>query len=271
MTTTTYFWDQTTDAVMEEFDGGGTVQATYTRRPELYGPLISQYRGSSTSYYHFDALGSTRALTNDTQAVTDSYTYDVWGVAVASSGSTENSQRWVGRMGYAQSTTLNLLCVRTRSYSTIAARWMSHDPIWFSTETNPYAYAQFNPATVIDPSGEKIAIPNPLPTPKDNPSCKANCDAIFATQGLIISGYLVTCLLHCPHLCLPFAPIPPLYNACLITCVSECMITSAALLYWAYVVRERCYKDCDKQFPPPPPPITCPDRLRAAILVDVTR
>jgi YD repeat-containing protein len=62
-------------AVLMEYDGGGNAIADYT-----YGiGLISQQRGSVTSFYHSDALGSTRYLTNGSGNVTDAYSYTLAG------------------------------------------------------------------------------------------------------------------------------------------------------------------------------------------------
>jgi hypothetical protein len=54
----------------------------------------------TTSYYHADALGSTCALTDETQTVTDRYEYDAFGEQRAHSGQTVNPFRFVGEMGY---------------------------------------------------------------------------------------------------------------------------------------------------------------------------
>jgi hypothetical protein len=49
----------------------------------------------TTSYYHYDGLGSTRQLTDSQENVTDTYTYDAWGESVAQEGTTPNpSDGW---------------------------------------------------------------------------------------------------------------------------------------------------------------------------------
>ncbi len=55
-------------AVVEEDTPTGTDY--YYRDPD--GLLIARQAGLATSYYHFDALGSTRLLTDGTGTVTDS-------------------------------------------------------------------------------------------------------------------------------------------------------------------------------------------------------
>jgi len=64
MAKTRYVWDPVSDSLLQEKDGNtGVTQVTYTNEPAPYGPLRSERRGSETRQYHFDALGSTRALT----------------------------------------------------------------------------------------------------------------------------------------------------------------------------------------------------------------
>jgi hypothetical protein len=100
MPVTKYIWDPESANVLQETDGLGATTATYTQEPDEFGNLISQNRGGTKSYYHFDALGSTRELTDENENVTDTNMYDAWGVNVASSGTTENPFRWVGEVGY---------------------------------------------------------------------------------------------------------------------------------------------------------------------------
>ena len=58
MPITKYLWDG--DNILAETDGSDTVTTVYTNEPQQYGNLISQRSGTTTSYFHFDALGSTR-------------------------------------------------------------------------------------------------------------------------------------------------------------------------------------------------------------------
>jgi len=57
--------------VIKELHDGTPVY--YIREPN--GALIARIDGATTNYYHFDALGSTRFLTNGSGTVTDTYTY----------------------------------------------------------------------------------------------------------------------------------------------------------------------------------------------------
>ena len=95
MRETIFVWDSVSDCVMSELDGSGAVQVTYTNEPQQYGGVISQRRGTTTSTYHADALGSTRFLTDSAGNVTDTYLNDAWGNQVAATGSTVNPFKWV--------------------------------------------------------------------------------------------------------------------------------------------------------------------------------
>ncbi|MBL8812323.1 MAG: RHS repeat-associated core domain-containing protein [Planctomycetaceae bacterium] len=150
MRETIFVWDSVNDCVMSELDGSGAVQVTYTNEPQQYGGVISQRRGTTTSTYHADALGSTRALSDSSGSVTDTYLNDAWGNSVASTGTTVNPFKWVGQYGYYTDSSTGQVYVRARMYQPTIARWCSTDPA-FSTKT--YHYSSDTPLSRLDPSG----------------------------------------------------------------------------------------------------------------------
>ena len=105
----------------------------------LYGlDLISETNSgtSVTSYPLTDGLGSTTGLANSAGAVTDSYTYDVFGALPSNSGTTANAMRSPASRRTPTSTADCSTCERARTirhsggpcragqYSTCApARW----------------------------------------------------------------------------------------------------------------------------------------------------
>jgi len=153
MPVTNYIWDSVDDNVIMETDGANNATATYTHEPGIYGGLISQRRGSSTSYYHYDGLGSTRELTDDSETVTDTNLCDAWGVNVDSTGSTENNYRWNGRSGYYHDVETSNYYVRARIYKPASARWLSVDPLGFVVGGNRFIYSYNNVCINSDPSG----------------------------------------------------------------------------------------------------------------------
>ncbi|MDP6447942.1 MAG: hypothetical protein QF805_29380, partial [Pirellulaceae bacterium] len=72
------------------------------RAVDQFGRLLSRYDESlsSSSFHHFDGLGSTTHLTDDAEVETDAYIYRAFGELAGSSGSTENPHQWVGQWGY---------------------------------------------------------------------------------------------------------------------------------------------------------------------------
>jgi RHS repeat-associated protein len=175
---TNFVWNSVDDCIISELDGTGAVQAVYTNEPQQYGGVISQRRGTTTSTYHYDALGSTRMLTDSSGNVTDTYLHDAWGNNVASTGTTVNPFKWVGKYGYYTDDGTGQVYVRARMYQPTVARWMSVDPLFFSASkkkgnlaagrtgngssdyfsqdtANPraFVYAEDNPTCVTDASG----------------------------------------------------------------------------------------------------------------------
>jgi len=91
---TNYLADKNRDyaQVLEEKDVDGNLIVSY-----VYGDdLISQKRGGSVSYYHYDGLGSTRTLTDSAGNVTDTYTYEAFGDLLHRTGNTENNYLFTG-------------------------------------------------------------------------------------------------------------------------------------------------------------------------------
>ena len=87
--TSKFIWDGSN--ILLETDGNNNYQTFYTVQPLAYGNLISQYRsGSLSSFFHFDALGSTDRLTSAAEVVTDSYCYAAYGRLLGSFGNTVN-------------------------------------------------------------------------------------------------------------------------------------------------------------------------------------
>jgi RHS repeat-associated protein len=152
-----YVWDG--QNVLIEANASNVIEAVHTLEPAFYGNQLSQRRSGTTSYYHFDALGSTLQLTGSTGTVTDSYLYRAFGDLVASSGATVNPYQYVGRKGYIYDGDLDNFQVRARRYDPTTGRWWSRDPIGFAGgDANLYRYVGNNPLALTDPSGEILPV-----------------------------------------------------------------------------------------------------------------
>ena len=138
-----------------ETNVNGSTVAQYTLSNGAYGNLISQRRGGARGFYHFDALGSTDRLTAAAAAVTDSYTYYAFGEQRASSGTSTNPYRYVGRLGYYRNGT-DLLYLRARYYRPDLGRFLSPG--------SAYVYEGNNAVTRVSASGRRRK-PNALIPP----------------------------------------------------------------------------------------------------------
>jgi len=160
MPATKYIWDVVNDSYLMETDGNGATTAVYTNKPNAYGRLISQRRNGATSYHHFDGQPSTRELTDASEAVTDTYTYKAFGETVASSGTTTNPFRYVGRLGYYHDTETSDYYIRARKYDAPVGRFSSPNPLGFvAGDVNVYRYADNAPSNRTDPTGLQTCDP----------------------------------------------------------------------------------------------------------------
>ncbi|WP_298868592.1 RHS repeat-associated core domain-containing protein [uncultured Gimesia sp.] len=151
MTVTNYLWDE--DSYLEEYDEVGATTAAYTNEPTEFGSVISQHRNSDTSFYHYDTQGSTQQMTDQSENVTDTFSYDSWGNEVARTGTAENPFRYIGEFGYYHDDETDSYYIRARVYKPMIGRWLSVDPLGFIASTNLYAYVQGSSVNYIDPSG----------------------------------------------------------------------------------------------------------------------
>jgi RHS repeat-associated protein len=145
--TTNYVYDGAN--VLEDVDGSGNVLARYVQSIGVDQPL-AETRGSTTSYYQADGLGSVTSLSNSSGALANTYTYDSFGMLTASTGTITNPYRYTGREVDSET---GLDYYRARYYDPNSGRFISEDPISFGGGANFYEYVRNNPAKLIDPSG----------------------------------------------------------------------------------------------------------------------
>jgi len=122
----------------------------------LYGlDLLEQVTpGGSRSYYHTDALGSTRALSNDAGQRTDTYSFDVFGTTRSHTGTGSQSFTFTGEQADSEA---GLFYLRARYYNSLVSRFVSRDAfpgmVVASQTINRYLYVGQNPVNYVDPSG----------------------------------------------------------------------------------------------------------------------
>jgi len=121
----------------------------------IYGDdLISQSRGSSLSYYIYDGLGSTRALSDVSGVVSDRYDYEAFGDTLNKTGTTPNSYLYTGEQ---YDSNLDNYYLRARYYNQNSGRFTQMDTYMGSNQDpvtlHKYLYANVDPINNIDPSG----------------------------------------------------------------------------------------------------------------------
>ena len=135
--------------LVETVNSNGAVVARYTQGRNVDEPLAMQ-RGSTTSFYEADALGSITSLSNATGALAQTYTYDSFGNQTASSGSLTNFFRYTGREF---DTETNLYYNRARYLDPSTGKFLSEDPVRYLGGSNFYDYARNNTPDLADPLG----------------------------------------------------------------------------------------------------------------------
>lgn len=112
------------------------------------------------TFYHFDRMGSTLALSDDSGAVTDSYAYGPYGEPLAHNGTSTQPFTYIGAFGVRAEGALHQM--RARYYDPQTAQFLSRDPLpprlHDVKSLNPYAYASQNPLRYVDPDGEDVRI-----------------------------------------------------------------------------------------------------------------
>ncbi len=137
-------------------DAAGTTTKVYT-----YGSDLIAFHESSTTnpdpathYCAYDGGSSVRELTDETGAITDTYVYDAFGVAVVSTGVTENAYLYRGEQWDAD---LGLYFLRARFMNPESGRFWNLDR-YEGAPTDPislhkYNYANVDPIQYFDSSG----------------------------------------------------------------------------------------------------------------------
>lgn len=183
------------------------------------GQVIAENRNGVRSLYLPDSLGSTAALIDNTQTLTDTFEYWPYGEVRTRTGTNTTALRFVGTRGY-YSDSSSKTYVRARTFDTQKGRWMTIDPIGFGGgDSNLYRYVRNRSTTWIDPTGLNpaciacgICIGGvaliALAACASDPYGWGHCLTCWCRSNPILCGILVgTCSVAC-LLCLPvLAPI----------------------------------------------------------------
>lgn len=139
--------------VLQLTDAAGKLRAQF-----VYGDGLLENIDSlgTPSYDHFDGAHNTVAITNSQGSVTDSYSYDPFGMLLSHNGQNQQPFTFLGEFGVQQETPA-LYYIRQRYYDATAGRFLSRDPQDFDAQNpqaiNRYAYALNEPVRHFDNTG----------------------------------------------------------------------------------------------------------------------
>lgn len=139
--------------VLMEKDAAGQTKAWY-----VYGLGLIGREDSAGNYlsYHYDRRGSTIALIDVTEQVSDTYSYGIYGESLEHQGTTDQPFRYNGRDGIMTDSN-GLYYMRARYYNPEIKRFVNRDvvtgTISSSQTLNRYAYVNGNPISYVDPFG----------------------------------------------------------------------------------------------------------------------
>jgi RHS repeat-associated protein len=151
-----YVWNDALDlpAVNVVRQGGGD-QRYYVFTPQ--GNLIYSIEASDVSrrFYHYDEMGNTLFLTDDSGTVIASYAYSPYGELSAPAGNVDNPFTWQGHYGVMQEGNSGLYYLRARYYDSRTGRFLARDSAQAIApkSINPYQYSHANPLFHVDPLG----------------------------------------------------------------------------------------------------------------------
>ena len=137
---------------LAETDVNGNITAYY-----VYGlGLISKITPSNeVYYYHYDGIGSTIGISDQSGSIVNKYAYDAFGKVLNQEETIPNAFKYVGQFGVMDEEN-GLFYMRARYYDPEVGRFINKDPIGLLGGLNLYAYVANNPVNLIDPEGKFV-------------------------------------------------------------------------------------------------------------------
>jgi RHS repeat-associated protein len=111
--------------ILQDLDENGNPVASYNQGIGI-DKLISRKTGQGRVYYHSDAIGSVRSLTDGDQKVVGECSYDAWGKLKEEWGKTGNEYKFTSRRWEQE---LGLQYNRARFYDPEVGRFTTPDPL----------------------------------------------------------------------------------------------------------------------------------------------
>jgi RHS repeat-associated protein len=94
-------------------------------------------------------LGSERTVTNSSQTVTGTVTFEGFGQTIASTGSSSDPYMFAATSGYRNDGDAGLMHVGARYYDAQVGRFITRDT---ELDEHPYLYCDHDPVNCVDPS-----------------------------------------------------------------------------------------------------------------------
>ncbi|MCC7102944.1 MAG: RHS repeat-associated core domain-containing protein, partial [Fimbriimonadaceae bacterium] len=146
-------------------DGAYVTDSVLNDGTRAYTPGISQRQSSATKFVLDDYLGTTGRLLDSGENVTDTFTYDAFGVQTARTGSTVRPFGYAGAHGYQEDGDTGFKLLGHRFYDPSTGRFLTRDPI--KDGTNWYAYCGNSPLSRVDPDGQEWHDPSAVTVDED--------------------------------------------------------------------------------------------------------
>ena len=155
---TKYDFTTLSGLVTRQTGGGKTIDFVYDENNQ---PLAMKYN-NTLYYYVLNAQGDVVRIVNSSRSVVASYTYDLWGKIISSSGTLADINPLRYR-GYYYDSETGFYYLQSRYYDPEIGRFINADS-YASTDatgllsTNMFAYCENDPVNKSDPSGEAFSL-----------------------------------------------------------------------------------------------------------------
>jgi RHS repeat-associated protein len=135
--------------LIETTDASGLPIAEYVQGEGIDEPL-ALLSGGTELFYQADDLGSVTSLSNPSQVLASTYSYDSFGNILSSVANDANPFGYAGREFDLET---GLYYYRNRYYDAGIGRFLNEDPTGLGADLNAYRYVGNSPTNYIDPLG----------------------------------------------------------------------------------------------------------------------
>lgn len=234
------------------------------------GMVVSETRSGVERDYVPDTLGSTAALVDNSESITDRWEYWPYGEVSRRIGTSPTPFTYVGMLGYFKDLLDKLFYVRARHLTPDLARWLTVDPLW--PKQPAFRYARANPINLVDPSGLSpacvacgiclgVAVIGATLACAGSPMGFLECVSCWCVQNplacaLLVTTCLVTCRLCVPaigpilgRLPVPRQPLPAFAMSSSLPRTTPCSGGALYLCFGKCIAERKVFAGCDVTYP----------------------